>query len=190
MRITRTSKVLTIAAVLALSLTACSGSGDDSGGDERTVSAETYMNTLCGELQTWLTALQEGGSVISDQLQGAEAEEAREVLGAYLDDAIQATQEAEAAIGEAGVPDVEGGAEAAQAAIAGLDAAEQIFVEARAAVDELPDDRAGFAAGTTEIGQQIQTALADNPLTEIEQNTALAEAEAQAESCVALNAAT
>ena len=195
MRIHRTTKAAALAAVVTLALAACSsdGGGDaatQSGDTDRTVSAEAYMNTLCGELQTWLTSLQEGAQSISGQLAGAEAEQGRQVIGAYLDDAISATQEAAAALGEAGVPDVEGGAEAAQAAVDGLDQVEQVFTDARAAVEELPDDKAGFKAGATAIGTQIQSALADNPLTALEDNSALAEAESQAEACVALNAAT
>ena len=78
---------------------------------------------------------------MQEQISGADPAKARELLTGYLDDAIGATQEAAAAIGEAGAPEVDGGGTIAQAIIGVLGQVEQVFTAARDKVADLPDDR-------------------------------------------------
>ena len=192
MRITRTTRTLVAAVALTLLVGACNNGGDGGGGGgsdtgsdtgTQTVSAETFVDAVCGELTTWITALQDKGETMQQQAAGASPAKARDLLTGYLDDAISATQEASAAIGEAGAPDVENGEQTSQAIIGVLDQVEQIFTGAREKVSQLPDDPAQFQAGAAEIGADISSAFAENPLAGVQEDAALSEAFANSEAC-------
>ena len=189
MRATGTIRALVIAVAAVVALGACSNGGGGGGSEgEQTVSAQTFVDTVCGELSTWLTALQDGGDAMQEQIAGADPAKARELLTGYLDDAIGATQDAAAAIGEAGAPDVDGGGTIAQAIIGVLGRVEQVFTAARDKVADLPDDRAQFQAGVAEIGADITSAFSENPLGDLQENQALSEAAANSQACQEMNA--
>jgi hypothetical protein len=188
MRTNRTTRTLAAVATVALLAGACnsgSDSGGGGGGDTgQTVSAQTFVDTVCGELLTWITSLQDKGTAMQEQMAGVtDPAQVRDALVGYLDDAVSSTQQAAAAIGEAGAPDVENGEQISAAIIGVLDQVEQVFTDARQAATDLPNDPAGMQAGAAEISTQISTAFSENPLADIEENEELNEAASNSEQC-------
>ena len=126
-----------------------------------TSSPEEYVSTLCTEMQTWLTSLQEGQAEIQATVQpGASTEESQAALASFFDGAVAATEELVTSIQEAGAPDVEGGEEIAEELTSRFEEARTALEEARAEVDALPiDDPEAFRAAADELGASIQAQL-------------------------------
>lgn len=148
--------------LLAGGLAACGGDdgGDGGGGGStETVSAETYAADVCGAMQDWVTGIQERTQDLGSGLTAGDTEGGKQVLVDLLSEMSGATGELVTAVEEAGVPDVEGGEEAADSLVSAFEDVQGILEDAEADVEALSDDPQEFQQGASQLGTTIQEAL-------------------------------
>ena len=174
--------------VVPLVLGACSsgggdnGDGGDNGGDgggtSQSVSAEDFASTVCTGLKTWLSDIQKGATDLATGISsGSSPQQGKDVLTNYLDAVIDATETFVATIRSAGVPDVTGGSDAANALADAFERIETALQQAKESVQDLPTDSPqAFAAAAANLARSIQTnlasatdALRDVPAPDLEQ---------------------
>ncbi|MEO8324059.1 MAG: hypothetical protein ABI571_07990 [Actinomycetota bacterium] len=146
-------RLICVIAVSALVSGAC-------GGSER-VEASSFMKDVCTSVNDWVTSIQERGGNLGSELTG-EPSQAKEKLDEFLGQAVEATDTLIAAIDEAGIPDVDGGEDIADALKKTFETAKKALEDAQAQVADLPeDDPAAFSEQSTALGTDIQTAMGD-----------------------------
>jgi hypothetical protein len=149
--------------LLAGGLVACGG--DDGGGDggnggsSETVSPAAYAADVCGAMQEWVTGIQEGTQDLGSGLTAGDTEGGKQVLVDLLSEMSSSTGDLAAAVEDAGVPDVEGGEEAAESLVSAFEEIQQILEDAEADVEALSSDPQEFQQGATQLGTTIQDAL-------------------------------
>ena len=151
--------------LLAGGLVACGGDdgggGDDEGGggSSETVSAEAYAADVCGAMQDWITGIQEKTQDLGSGLSGNDAEAGKQLLVDLLSEMSSSTGELVTAVEQAGVPDVDGGEEAADSLVSAFEEVQEILEGAEADVEALSSDPQEFQQGAAELGPTIQQAL-------------------------------
>lgn len=151
--------------LLAGGLVACGGDDGGDGGDgggggsSETVSASAYATEVCGAMQDWVTGIQERTQDLGSGLTAGDTEGGKQVLVDLLSEMSAATGELVTAVENAGVPDIEGGEEAADSLVAGFEEVQGILEDAEADVAALSDDPQEFQQGASELGTTIQEAL-------------------------------
>jgi hypothetical protein len=148
------------ASVVTLALVAC-GNGD--GDPEGIVSAQTYAQRLCANMQSYIDEVAMLSTDYAGELDpAAELDEQRDALLAFLDDVLVATDRLIAGIERAGVPDVDNGEEVVEAIEDTFVEARAILVDARGQVEAISvDDPQTFADQRNEIGETIQASLGE-----------------------------
>ena len=144
--------------VVTLALVAC-GNGDGEG----IVSAQTYAQRLCANMQSYIDEVAMLSTDFAGELDpAAELDEQRDALLAFLDDVLVATDRLIAGIDRAGVPDVDDGEEVVAAIGDTFSEARAILVDARGQVEAISvDDPETFADQRNEIGETIQASLSE-----------------------------
>lgn len=150
--------------ILAGGLVACGGGDDDGGGGEgggssETVSAEAYATKVCGAMQDWVTGIQERTQDLGSGLSPDDTEGGKQVLVDLLSEMSSATGDLVTAVEAAGVPDIEGGEEAADNLVSAFEEVQGILEDAEADVEALSDDPQEFQQGASQLGTTIQEAL-------------------------------
>ncbi len=149
--------------LLAGGLVACGGDdgGEDGGGggSSETVSAEAYAADVCGAMQDWITGIQERTQDLGSGITGNDAEAGKQLLVDLLSEMSSSTGELVSAVEDAGVPDVEGGEEAADSLVSAFEEVQGILEDAEADVEALSSDPQEFQQGAAELGPTIQQAL-------------------------------
>ena len=150
--------------LLAGGLVACGGDddgGDDGGGggSSETVSAEAYAADVCGAMQDWITGIQEKTQDLGSGITGNDAEAGKQLLVDLLSEMSSSTGELVTAVEQAGVPDVDGGEEAADSLVSAFEEVQEILEGAEADVEALSSDPQEFQQGAAELGPTIQEAL-------------------------------
>jgi len=151
----------------ALFLAACGG---DDGGDTApeeapaadTVSVDDYASDVCSALSTWVTDIQDRAANITQGINPGDAKAGKERLQEFIGETVTGTDELIASVEEAGIPDTEGGEEAAQQIQSGLGQVRTILEGAQGQIDELPtNDPQAFGKGAQEIGTSLQEATGE-----------------------------
>jgi hypothetical protein len=153
---------LALAAVLCIAVLGIAACGDDDDDDAstETVDAQTYTGTVCTTIGDWVTAIQAGAQETTQLPQDATAEQGKEAITGFIDDSLAETTTARDALADAGVPDVEGGEEVADALVSVFDDAVGIFEQASADADALPTDSdQAFEQAATELGDTTEQSL-------------------------------
>lgn len=148
------------ASVLTVVFVAC-GNGDGGGDDE--VSAQTYAQRLCANMQSYIDEWAMLSTDFAGELDpAAELDEQRDALLAFLDDVILATDRLIAGVERAGVPDIESADEVVAAIEVAFAEARDVLVEAKAKAGAISvDDPQLFADDLNEIGETIQASLGE-----------------------------
>jgi hypothetical protein len=150
--------------VLATGLAACGGDdGDDGGGggggSSETVSAEAYAGDVCGAMQDWITGIQERTQSLTESFQSGDPQEGKDALSDLLSEMSSQTGELITAVEDAGVPDVDGGEEAADSLVTAFEDVQGILDDAQQDIEDLPTDPQAFQQGAAELGPTLQEAL-------------------------------
>lgn len=154
---------LGLSLLLAGGVAACGG--DDDGGDGgggasgESVSAEAYAADVCGAMQEWLSGIQERTESLGEGLQTGDAAEGKRVLADLLTEMSAETGELITAVEEAGVPDVDGGEEAADSLVSAFEEVQDILDNAQDDIAALSEDPQEFQQGAAELGPTLQQAL-------------------------------
>lgn len=183
--IRRPRVLLALAAVaLAVGLTACGG---DDGDGEDTVSAETYVDTVCSSFTELGSVIESGQADLEEALSGESSpEQGRDLLVGFLTDAATAAEAARSSIADAGVPDVDNGSEVADALNGALTDLQAAMDDARASAEDISTDSpAAFAADAQEIATAAQESSQQigESLSTVGENEELDTAAEDAESC-------
>lgn len=136
-----------------------SGSGDDGAGAGGTASADEYADGVCrsiggwyGEIDTASTSLVDEASTISDDPAAG-----KQLVLAFLDDAVGFTETLITDLEGAGVPDTESGPETADKLVSGIEDVRLLFQGARDDTEALPaDDPQALGTGLQDIGSALQ----------------------------------
>lgn len=151
------------ASAVALVLVACGNGDGGSGGDNGTVSPETYAQNLCASMQTYIddvTALSTDFAAAIDP--AASLDEQKTAVLAFLDDVLEATDRLISSVDDAGVPDIDDGEDVVVAIEETFAEARGILEEARAEVETISvEDPQAFVEQLNAIGQTIQTSLGE-----------------------------
>jgi hypothetical protein len=155
-----TTVVLGLAIALVL-LPACSDDGGGDGGAAPAVTPGTYVKSLCTSVQSYvddITTLSTDFAAGIDP--AASADEQKQAVLDFLDDALALTDALIDQVDAAGVPDVEGGAAMVEAIAASFQEAREVLEAARGRVEAAStDDPQAFAAELNEVGTTIQSSL-------------------------------
>ena len=143
-----TRKLLASTTCAFVLMAACGGGGG--------VDPEVWADDICSAAQDWISALVEGQSSLATPESPAEG---REVLGGFLESAVEETESFISAVEDAGAPDVEEGEALADELNTALEKAKEVLEEALADVEGLSDDPEEFASQATELGASAQEAL-------------------------------
>ncbi len=145
-----------VSVVLAAGLFAGACGGDD-GGNE---AAQAYASSVCTAFSTWVQNISQRNQTLTQSLTPQSTpSEGKEQLQIFLNSVLEDTDQLISSVEAAGVPDVEGGQQAATQIRAAATSARTSFENALNQVDQLPTDPAGFRAGAQQIGSQIGTSL-------------------------------
>lgn len=154
---------LGLSLLLAGGVAACGGDdeggGGDGGGSTEAVSADAYAADVCGAMQDWLTGIQERTQSLSEGFQTGDPGEGKKLLADLLTEMSEETGELITAVEDAGVPDVDGGEEAADSLSSAFEEVRTILDDAQADVADLPEDPQAFQQGAAELGPTLQQAL-------------------------------
>jgi len=142
----------------------CGGGGDSSGS---AASPETWAADICGAASTWMNDIGAQSESLDDTMSGAASiEDVRDRLVAFVDDAIERTDQMLSEIDDAGSPDVDNGEQLADDFLEVLAGFKTALEEVRTTAAGLSDDPAQFAEGAQQIatamaaaGSEIQTGL-------------------------------
>jgi hypothetical protein len=159
----RVLALLALALLVVGALSACGGGGGGGGGGAGSVSAGEYADTVCGSLNTWLGAVKERASTVTDALSPTSSpDEGKQVLGDYLDGIIDDTDTMVSTIRDSGAPDVDNGAGISDTLVKALESTEKTFQAARDQVDSLPTQSVeAFRAAAQVLAQSIQTHISE-----------------------------
>jgi len=148
-------------AVLAAALAIGACGDDDDGGDGESVSADDYASAICSSTQDWVDGLQGRATDLQGSLgSDVSPEQGKDALAGFLDDVISDTDDWIAAVNDAGVPDVEGGEQAADDLLTAAEDAKVVLEDTRSRVDDLPTaSDADFAREASEVGSATQESL-------------------------------
>ena len=148
------AKVASVVVAAGLFLGAC---GDGDGGGD---AAQAYASSVCTAFSTWVQDITARNQTLTQSLnpQSTPAE-GKEQLQIFLGSVIEDTEKLITSIDAAGVPDVEGGQQAATQIKGAAETARTSFQNARSEVEQLPTDPAGFQAGAQQIGSEIGSSL-------------------------------
>jgi hypothetical protein len=153
--------------VVALVATACSGASEEpqptapvsspeTTGSVEAVAAGTFVDGLCTAMGDWVGVLQGGNTQLQQDLTGiTSADQAIDLLVAYLDSTVEATDELISQVESLGTPDVEGGEEARQAFI-------DTFGGVRDALADAADEVRGMDTSDPEALAQALTTLSSD----------------------------
>jgi predicted small secreted protein len=163
----------TIARVLALALAAFSlaaCSGDDggetqAGGSTSTETAaavpvEDYLDGLCTAIVDYQDELASLNTDLETELSGEipSPDSVKDLLVAFLDDAVVATQGLAEEVRSLGSPDVDGGDEIAVTFVNAFEQVEDLFATSRSDVDALAtDDPVALTEGLQEVATNLQS---------------------------------
>lgn len=153
---------LGLSLVLAGGLVACGGDdegGDGGGASGETVSAETYAADVCGAMQDWVSGIQERTQSMTEGFTSGDPQEGKDLLADLLTEMSAQTGDLIAAVEEAGVPDVDGGEEAADSLVSAFEEVQGILDDAQQDIADLPTDPQAFQQGAAELGPTLQQAL-------------------------------
>ncbi len=150
-------RVLAVGAVSALLLGACGGSGGGGGSD--TVSVDAYASDVCTALAAWVQDIQDRASTITEGINPGDAKAGKERLSEFIGETVTGTENLISEVEPAGVPDTDGGEEAAGQIVEGLRQVQTILEDAQDQIAELPtDDPQAFGTGAQEIATSLQEA--------------------------------
>jgi hypothetical protein len=148
------AKVVSVVLSAGLFLGAC---GDGDGGGD---AAQAYASSVCTAFSTWVQDITQRNQTLTQSLNPQSTpEQGKEQLQIFLDSVIQDTDKLISSVDAAGVPDVEGGQQAASQIKQAATTARTSFENARNEVAQLPTDPAGFQAGAQQIGGEIGSSL-------------------------------
>ena len=132
-----------LATTLALVLVACSSGGSSaspssSPSDVKTVGSQEYIDGLCTAMSGWLQSIQDGNDQLQTDIQTIKSPaEAKDVIVAYLDDVVTASEQLVTEVEGLGVPDVDGGEEAGSSIVDVLTGVRDTMADARDQIDAL-----------------------------------------------------
>ncbi len=159
-----------LALVLATAaLAVASGCGGDSASSGSAASPEAWAADVCSAASTWMDDIGTQSESLEDTMSGAASiEDVRERLVAFVDDAIERTDQMLSEIEDAGSPDIDDGEQLADDFLEVLSGFNTALEEVRTTAEGLSDDPAQFVEGAQQIatameaaGSEIQTGLND-----------------------------
>jgi hypothetical protein len=161
---TRTA-ALGLTLLLAGGLAACGGDDGDGGdggggGSSDTVSASAYAADVCGAMQDWMQGIQDRMSELGSNVPDS-PEAGKDLLVDMMSEMTAQTGDLVSAVEDAGIPDVDGGEEAADALVQALQETRDILEQAKEDVEALPSDPQGFQQGAAQIGPTLQEGLSN-----------------------------
>lgn len=151
--------------LLAGSLAACGGDdgggGDtaEGGGSGDSVSAEAYAADVCGAMQDWVTGIQERTQSLTESFTSGDPQEGKDLLSNLLSEMSAQTGDLVTEVEGAGVPDVDGGEEAADSLVTAFEEVQGILDDAQQDIEDLPTNPQAFQKGAAELGPTLQEAL-------------------------------
>ena len=149
-------RVAAIALVAAgMALGACGG---DDGDDKK--SADAYATDFCSAAQTWVDALRAGAGDLSGLGSDATPKEGKDALEGFFEKAVSDTEKFSDELDSAGVPDVEGGEDAANELKTAIDQAKEILERALEQTGDLPvDSEQRFSVEARKVGNSTRDSL-------------------------------
>lgn len=141
-----------------LLLVACS----EGGGPGSTVTAEAWAGAVCGATADWIDEIEGLNAGLREHLDASSLQALRDSTVAYFDDILASTDRMIRRVRTAGVPDVQGGAAAAEHVTSGLADARAALRDARDRASALgTDDPERFNDELRRIGEEVAGSLTD-----------------------------
>lgn len=164
-----------LAALLALALLAACG-GDGEGDDDQAVvtsapqtteaeaeadgtDADDYAEQACAAIGAWYDEIETASTTLVNDADAIADDPAagKDLVVAFLDDAIDFTDDLVADLRDAGIPDTETGERTADELVSGIEDVRELFEGARDDTEALPaDDPEALGTGLQDIGMALQ----------------------------------
>lgn len=150
-------RVFALSTAAAVILSACGGSGGGGG-----VSVDAYASDVCGALAAWVKDIQDRAATITEGINPGDAKAGKERLAEFIGDTVTGTDNLIEEVEAAGVPDTDGGEDAANQIVNGLEQVRDILVDAQDQIAALPtNDPQAFGQGAQEIATSLQEATGE-----------------------------
>lgn len=153
--------LLTAAMVVAV---ACSGGAPSPEGEAAhdRVTPEAWASGVCTATAEWIDEIAALNADLQENLDASSLETLRDSTVAYFDELLASTDRMIDRVEAAGVPDVDGGGDAAEHVLTGLATARAALKDARERAASLETDDPGtFSEKLREIGGDVATSLSD-----------------------------
>ncbi|MDQ3986835.1 MAG: hypothetical protein M3280_10115 [Actinomycetota bacterium] len=150
-----------------------------------------FMAQVCDGLGDWFQSVSEASGRTQRELGSiSDAARGRSHLTAFFDTLVEKTDLLISEIEEAGIPEVQGGQEAADRILQGLTDAREALDRGRRKIPDLPDDPAAFRDAAAELRESVRSDLEEvgGSLRELN-SSELKEAARQVDSCRRLGSA-
>lgn len=174
-------RVIGVGAATVLLLGSCGGEDAD------TVPVADYASSVCGALETWVTDIQDRAGKITEGIDPGDAKAGKKRLQEFMNETVNGTERLISKVEDAGVPDTDGGEEAAEQIQSDLGEVKTILEGAEEDIADLPtNDPKGFGTGAQEIASSLQQATGEASSTIGSANSEeLTEAFEKSEDCAA-----
>jgi hypothetical protein len=157
------TRTLVVSAFLVAAVACGDGGTDGTPSAQPTdqgTTAKAWLADICGATKGWVEQILTMQQDLQDDLDPSSVKAVKATMVGYFDDVVAATDEMLQQVDGAGVPDVEGGEEAARAVSDGLTAARDVLARARDRAADLPtNDERAFSRRLRAIADDVQTSL-------------------------------
>jgi hypothetical protein len=145
---------------LLLAIAALSGTlAAFAGGQTTTVTPQAYVTGVCTAIGNWVASVQDRSTALTSTNPTTPRQGKREFV-TFMNEVVQDTNVALAALRAAGTPDVPDGTQIATAVIGAMQRAHRILVNARYEAQHVPvNSRSAFARATAHLGKSVQNSL-------------------------------
>jgi DNA topoisomerase IB len=174
-----------IAAVLAaLALASCGSSSKSSGGS---VSAASYVKSVCSAATTWKNAIQTAGAQLQTQASSKSLPKTKSAYVSFVSALVSATGSAQSELSSAGSPSVADGKKISSTLVGIFTTAKQSLTQALSDAQTIPTGNAkDFQTSAGKVQGDVRAALAAMSSVTPEKNPALHAAAAKDPTCKSL----
>jgi hypothetical protein len=147
---------LALAVAAAIAVAGCGGSSSNS------VSAATYVKSVCGAASTWFHSIEGVGTTLkaATQSQGS-LDKTKTAYTAFVVGVLHATQRAESQLKAAGTPSVKNGTQISNTLVKAFSTAARGLSSAAAQAKQIPTtSKTAFNSAGSRVQAQVQQAIA------------------------------
>jgi hypothetical protein len=180
-----------VLAVTALAVAGCGSSSKSSGVTDSSVSAATYVKSVCTAATSWKNSIQSAGTQLQAAASSKSLAKTKAAYVSFVSALASATATAHSELSSAGSPSVKDGTKISSTLVGVFATARQSLLQAGADAQKIPtNDTKAFEAAASKVQNDIKSSLAAMSNVTPEKNPALHAAAAKDPTCSSLASGT